>query len=355
MLRRTLLRQDLFRSHAMVALRVHQRRFREEGGSTVYLPAQRALHELSSVPGVKESMIDVVHNVQRMAVSRLPRPDGRALPLAAMAAEHGDDVETWRWATRRCGPCAIQAGDLDIVDSSAHYETPLQLAEPAYHLCQLTASALLEFEAEAVCCSEVEWDTSPALQEYRKRLLREGWLLVPPIFSPVLKANYVVTRSAGATDPQEEAVVLEVWTRVSERPTMLVSVATASLLAALTAGSGGEDGAAEEGDWGPSQPPPEPPMPEVPSGGSDGGVEEELWDTLFGGLPQPEPSDVGTGGPQSGPQAAVALGGGSGLDDLVDQAMGVSAVGRRAAFGTEVDELQANLDASRLGGYPGRR
>mmetsp|Transcript_89167 Transcript_89167/g.236985 ORF Transcript_89167/g.236985 Transcript_89167/m.236985 type:complete len:518 (-) Transcript_89167:64-1617(-) len=359
-LRRTLMRQDFFRTHAVVALRVHRRSFTAKGSKLTVLPATRALHEFASVPGMKESMIDVIHNVQHLAVARLPGPDGRELPLRAMAAEHGDKVETWRWASRSCGPCAVQARDLDIVDSSTHYEVPLTLAEPAHHLCQLTAQAMLELEIEVACCSEVEWDESPAFQTYRRRLLNEGWLQVPPLFSPVRKVNFSVTRSAVAPESQDEAVQLEVWTRVSERPATMVRAAAASLLTAIRArseGGGNGNGAAEGGDQAPppSRPPapPEPPQPTGEGAAAEGTT--ELWEQLYDTMPQPEVGSLGMAAQGPAPsQQPVSLGsiGGSGFDDLVDMAMGTSEASLQAAYGKEADEMDASLDARKLGFTP---
>mmetsp|Transcript_61578 Transcript_61578/g.179960 ORF Transcript_61578/g.179960 Transcript_61578/m.179960 type:complete len:438 (-) Transcript_61578:240-1553(-) len=279
LLRRTLLRHDFFESHAMVALRVQHRPFQANG---VLSPAQRAKHEFSSVAGVKESMIDVIHNVQNFAIARDPArdpaPQEQDSPLAATDSEEGDEVETWRWTSRHCGPCAVQARDLEIVDSSTHFEIPLRLAEDQHHLCQLTAPSMLELEMEAVCCSEDEWDKSPAFQKYRKRLLQDGWLMVPPLFSPVKKVNYTVTRSSKAPEAKE-AVQLEVWTRVSVKPTTLVSLTAASLYEAIALqGTGSDDDAAGAAD----------PSADVDSGEGAG---LDSWDDVFKDLNLPEADD----------------------------------------------------------------
>merc|ERR1719198_2102157 len=113
---------------------------------------------------MSESLIDVVRNVQQLLVTRGQDP---ALPFSATAADSAAEPETWRWATRRCGPCAVHACDLDIVDSATHYEMPLLIAEPHHHICKLTSPVILELEVEFACCSEVEWETSPLFEKYR--------------------------------------------------------------------------------------------------------------------------------------------------------------------------------------------
>lgn len=245
MLRRTLLRNDLFRSHAVVAFRANHRSFSVQGQNHQLSVgrAEAARHEFSSVPGVKESMIDVVRNMQQLTVVRATEQSRVGpLPLAAEGSYPSDEPESWRWSTRRCGPCTVQARDFDIIDSSAHYEMPMRITDPGHHLCRLTAPAMLELEVQVACCSEVEWDESPVFEKYQRRLRHEGWLMVPPLFSPVLKVNYLVTAAdrLDAMGKPLETVQLEVWTKLSGTPSSLTRTAVASLLAALTARSEAE-------------------------------------------------------------------------------------------------------------------
>jgi len=236
-LRRALLRQDLFRRHAAVAFRVQHRSFRsDENHALLFSYTESAKHELSAVSGVKESMIDIVRNLQNLAVAQDTSMKVK-LPLTAVAAATDvNEPETWRWSVRRCGPCAVQARDLDIVDASSHYEVPLKLAEPGHHICRLTGPSVFELEVEVVCSSNVEWEESPAFKDYRRDRRSNGWLMVPPLFSPVLKVNYLITEHEHGS----EAVQLEVWTKVSDTPCNVVQIAAASLLAVLSAQS--EDG-----------------------------------------------------------------------------------------------------------------
>lgn len=228
-LRRTLLRQDLFRTYAAVAFRLRYRSYNVDQGKVHVSRAQPALHEFSSVPGVQESMIDVVRSVQQLTVATAPWQAPSDLPLSAMASEHPGEPDVWRWATRRCGPCPVKAQDLDMVDSSSFYERPTYLPIGQQHLLQISAPAMIEFEVEATCASQTEWEISGAFEEYRKRLRSDRWLLVPPLFSPVKKVNYMVTGS----DDDTESVQLEVWTTKAARPASLVRTSAASLLAFL--------------------------------------------------------------------------------------------------------------------------
>ncbi|CAK9050409.1 unnamed protein product [Durusdinium trenchii] len=229
-LRRTLLRQDLFRSVAPVAFRLRRRSFEVATGKVFVSRSQPALHEYASVPGVQESMIDVVRFVQHLAVA----PAGYLpsnLPLAA-EAPNSNQPDSWRWIARRCGPCAVRASDLDAIDGSTFYERPMCLPVDQ-HLLTISAPAIIEFEVEATCCSQTEWEIAPAFEEYRQRLRFDHWLMVPPLFSPVKKVNYLIT---GEED--QEVLQLEVWTTKSANASSLLRLASASLLAGLEARKG---------------------------------------------------------------------------------------------------------------------
>lgn len=228
-LRRTLLRQDFFRSFAPVAFRLRHRSFQVDKGKVFVSRAKPALHEFASVPGVQESMIDVVRFVQHLTVAPGVAPE---LPLAA-AASNSTQPDSWRWISRRCGPCVIQAGDLDVVDSSTFYERPMYLPLKDQHLLTVSAPAMVELEIEATCCSQTEWETAPAFEEYRQRLRFDRWLMVPPLFSPVKKVNFLVTEG----EEGQEVLQLEIWTTKSAEPSSVLRLAAASLLAGLEARS----------------------------------------------------------------------------------------------------------------------
>lgn len=231
MLRRTLMRQDLFRSYAPVAMRVSTRPFHVRTGGAVEVDCpEDALHEFDSVRGIHESMIDVVRNAQDFSVAWRPKP---TLPLTGLASNESGSLETWRWVARLCGPCVVQARDLQIVDSASHYETPLYFAEPQQHLLRVTVPVAVEIELEVACCSQVEWGLSRRCLAYQEERRQQNWLMIPPIFSPVRKVNFGVTALEGSKT-KEEIVHLEVWTRPSEKPSSLVRAATTALMAALT-------------------------------------------------------------------------------------------------------------------------
>jgi len=226
-LRRTLLRQDLFRSYAPVAFRLRHRSCQVDKGKVFVSRATPALHEYASVPGVQESMIDVVRFVQQLTVA--PAAVAPELPLAAVAS-NSTEPDSWRWISRRCGPCVIQANDMDIIDSSTFYERPMCLPLKDQHLLTISAPAMVEFEVQVTCCSQTEWETAPAFEEYRQRLRFDRWLMVPPLFSPVKKVNFVVSEGE-----EDEVVQLELWTTKSAAPSSVLRVAAVSLLAGLEA------------------------------------------------------------------------------------------------------------------------
>jgi len=199
-LRRTLLRQDIFRSYAAVAMRARHRLLDEKGVPCLN-STEDAVHEFSSVVGVQECMMDIMHNVQQLAIRG---PD----------EIQSDAIKTWQWTARRCGPCIVNAGDLQIVDSAAHHETPLMLLEPAHYICRINSPVMVEIEVDVACCSHTEYQDRPDYQRYVKTRRNDGWLSVLPDFSLVQKVNYVVQPYRDT----RESVILEVWTRASRSP-----------------------------------------------------------------------------------------------------------------------------------------
>lgn len=281
-LRRTLLREDLFRCPAAVAFRLRHRSFQvlkiEEGEALSVSPARFAPHEFATVPGVYDSMLDVVWCVQHLTVAEDEAPV--TIPLRDVAADTGDVLESWRWSARRCGPCSIQAKDLDKVDSASHYENPMIFPEGRQHLVRVVSNQMVELEVEAVQSTQVEWEEGIAAKLYRQRLLRDGWLMVPPMFSPVKKVNYLITENPKTG---EEIVQLEVWSRINIRPVDLVYRSAAALLAAVEA----RMLQAEAGQFGQSAEAEEEEEEEVEEAEEEsfedpGSVEDDPWDQLLG-------------------------------------------------------------------------
>merc|ERR1712060_398981 len=113
------------------------------------------------------------------------------------------------------------------MDSANHYESPLRLAQPGQHICRVTGQTLVQLEVQVVRCSQKQWEEDPACVRYRDELRCGDWLVLPPIFSPVLKVNYNVIPSEAGSG--QETVQLEVWSRASTRPVLLVKHALTSL------------------------------------------------------------------------------------------------------------------------------
>lgn len=141
-------------------------------------------------------------------------------------------VGNWRWSSRRCGPCVVVASDFDIVDSDSHFQVPLCLPEPGHHICAVTGKFVVEIMVDVVCCTQAEWHSAPCWKNHRDDLVAGGWLLVPPLFSPVKKVNFGVTRSACGGG---EAVTVEIWTRRSARPQTMLRTAALTILSGLVA------------------------------------------------------------------------------------------------------------------------
>mmetsp|Transcript_21920 Transcript_21920/g.51239 ORF Transcript_21920/g.51239 Transcript_21920/m.51239 type:complete len:527 (+) Transcript_21920:69-1649(+) len=268
MLRRTLLRDDVFRSHAAAAVRLEVQPLkydREAKSSAVeaikFTPGEmeRIETEFSGVLGVEENMIDIIENVSHLLVKE--RVLEEPLPLAALAASE-DGVEAWRWAARCCGPCAIHASDLHIIDSSTHLERPLELTSPHQHLCKVSGDVIVDIKVEFILACEDEWNVSPSMKKYKVDRRRttagattdmeaedRGWMVLnTPRFRPTHKVGFKVVADKGG----KESLLLEVWSKPTKRPRDLLAKAAELIHSSTLAAVAERDNQARNGQSGSS-------------------------------------------------------------------------------------------------------
>ena len=144
------------------------------------------VHEYSTVPHMREGVGEFLINVRGIRIRSLSETTQRVLTL---------NVE---------GECEVQAGD--IMDHSAY-----EIVNPKHHLATLdSAEAKLQvrFEVErGEGYRAFDPDVDSAI----------GVLPVDAIFTPVLKANYVVQNLSGRMSGRE-GLTMEVWTDQTVTP-----------------------------------------------------------------------------------------------------------------------------------------
>ena len=169
-----------------------------EGAAITAVKISGALHEFSSINGVKEDVIDIILNLKKLRFKF-----------------HGDGTKIATFSAK--GPAQVTGTDLQC-DSTIEMLTPKQ--EVA------TLDKDTNFNAEV----HIRKGKGYLSSEYGKEDLPVGMIAVDAAFSPITKVNYAVekTRVGRATD--FDRLILEMWTDGSITPQKALSQAASILI-----------------------------------------------------------------------------------------------------------------------------
>jgi len=154
-----------------------------KGSAITWVKIDSVVHEYTSIPGVKEEVMDLLLNIKRIRIhSQSERPGKMRLEVS--------------------GEGRVCAGD---ISTSADFE----IVNPELHLATLDsddASLSIEFNVEHGVGYQ------PAVQAEGVTGLPVGVLPVDAIFNPVRKVNYSIERTRVGQVTDYERLVLEIWT-----------------------------------------------------------------------------------------------------------------------------------------------
>lgn len=169
-----------------------------EGAAVTAVKISGALHEFSSIKGIKEDVIDIILNLKKMRIK---------------SYGEGDKVATFSVK----GPGKVTAGDLKA-DSS------IEVLNPELPIATLDKDA--RFEAELFIKKGKGYVTT----EITKEDLPVGMIAVDAVFSPVQKVNFWIekTRVGRATD--YDRLIMELWTDGSITPEKALSDSASILI-----------------------------------------------------------------------------------------------------------------------------
>ncbi|PKL52409.1 MAG: DNA-directed RNA polymerase subunit alpha [Nitrospira bacterium HGW-Nitrospira-1] len=169
-----------------------------EGAAVTAVKISGALHELSSIKGIKEDVIDIILNLKKMRIKF-----------------HGEGDKVAAFSVK--GPGQVTAGDLKT-DSS------IEVLNPELVIATLDKDA--RFEAELYIKKGKGYVTT----EITKEDLPVGMIAVDAVFSPIQKVNCSVekTRVGKATD--YDRLIIEVWTDGSITPEEALSESASILI-----------------------------------------------------------------------------------------------------------------------------
>jgi DNA-directed RNA polymerase subunit alpha len=169
-----------------------------EGAAVTAVKISGALHEFSSIKGIKEDNIDIILNLKKMRIKA-----------------HGESDKVATFNVK--GPGQVTAADLQA-------DATLEVLNPELLIATLDKD--VTFDAELYIKKGKGYVTT----ELTKEDLPVGMIAVDAVFSPVQKVNFWVekTRVGRATD--YDRLIMEIWTDGSITPEMAVSESASILI-----------------------------------------------------------------------------------------------------------------------------
>jgi DNA-directed RNA polymerase subunit alpha len=172
-----------------------------KGSAITWVKIDSVVHEYTSIPGVKEEVMDLLLNIKRIRL-------------------HSQSERTGKMRLEVSGEGRVCAGD---ISTSADFE----IINPELHLATMDsddASLSIEFNVEHGVGYQ------PAVQSEGVTGLPVGVLPVDAIFNPVRKVNYTVERTRVGQVTDYERLVLEIWTDGTIAPLEAVREAADALV-----------------------------------------------------------------------------------------------------------------------------
>jgi len=152
-----------------------------QGAAITSIHVDGVLHEFSSIPGVREDLVDIVLNVKDIAVKM-----------------QGDGVK--RLILKRRGPGVVTAGDIQTTGD-------IQILNPHLVICTLDEGADIRIEFTVTTGKGYV----PA-ERNRPEDAPIGLIPVDSLYSPVRKVSYKVENTRVGQITDYDKLILEVWT-----------------------------------------------------------------------------------------------------------------------------------------------
>ena len=138
-------------------------------------------HELTTIPGVKEDVTDIVLNIKQL-ITKL----------------HSEGVKTV--FIEAVGPCEVTAGDIKS-------DGEVEVLNPDLHIATLGSGATLNME---ITLSHGRGYVPADRNKPQQNVI--GTIAVDSIYTPVYKVNYSVEPTRVGTSSDFDRLLLEVWT-----------------------------------------------------------------------------------------------------------------------------------------------
>jgi DNA-directed RNA polymerase subunit alpha len=157
-----------------------------------------ANHEFSTIPGVREDVIEILLNLKELVFK-------------------GDLTETQIGRLKVQGPGVVTAGQFDLPPQ-------LHLVDPQQYVATISGNSMLEIEIH------LEKGFGYRIVEKRSNLALVKLLSVDAVFMPVRKMSYEVEQVHSKSNSVLDRLVLEIWTNGSITPQEAVSISSQKLI-----------------------------------------------------------------------------------------------------------------------------
>jgi DNA-directed RNA polymerase subunit alpha len=174
-----------------------------QGAAVTSIKIDNVLHEFSSIPGVREDVVDIVLNIKAMAVKM-----------------QGDRPQ--RLYLRAVGPGEVTAGMIELPGD-------VQIMDPKHLICTLDDGASISMELMVATGKGY----IPASAN-RPEDAPIGLIPVDSVFSPVKRVSYKIENSRVGQVTDYDKLTLEVWTDGSVTPQDAVAYAAKIVKEQLT-------------------------------------------------------------------------------------------------------------------------
>ncbi len=165
------------------------------GAAVTKIHIHNALHEFSSLPGVREDATDIALNLKRAAI-QMPNDGPVELQLTAI------------------GPKEVTAGDIDPTG------TFVKICNPEHPICHLDDGASISVQMTV----ESGKGYAPATSQTGKKS-DHGWMNVDAIFTPVRRVSFTVGPARVGGDYGYDKLTIEVETDGTISPEDAVGIA----------------------------------------------------------------------------------------------------------------------------------
>merc|ERR1711871_1325742 len=146
-------------------------------------------HEFSTIPNVREDVVDILLNLKQIILKGTPKQNNEPILARLNATEPG----------------IITANNIELPDT-------ITLVDEQQYITSLTGNANLKMEFL------IAQGQNYVVSDKSEAILPEGFLGIDAVFMPVTKVNFFVETSRNNKSSELESLILEIWTNGSIHP-----------------------------------------------------------------------------------------------------------------------------------------